>query len=76
MSFQNMSRRDRLARLIVGLSMLWVSWAWEAPEEAIWPVVLRVFSLFPLVTGLLGWCPVYTILGLSTNKPKTPPRDH
>jgi len=75
MSFQNLSRLDRTIRLGAGLLMLWASWALEAPDTAIWPVALRVFAGFPLVTGLLGWCPVYAILGLSTCKPKSPPRD-
>jgi len=75
MSFQNMSRLDRTIRISAGLLMLGVSWAANAPEGAIWPIVFRVFALFPLVTGLLGWCPVYAILGLSTCKPKSPQRD-
>ena len=77
MSFQNVSRLDRTVRILVGLLMLWAGWSAgaEAPETSIWPVALRVFAWIPLVTGLLGWCPFYAILGVSTRKPKSPPRD-
>ncbi len=52
---------DRALRVIVGLvliSMVFVgmktSWGWV--------------GLVPLITGLVGSCPVYSILGLSTLK--------
>lgn len=75
MSFRNLSFLDRMIRIAAGLLMLWVGWTSQPPETAIWPIALRIFAWFPLVTGLLGWCPVYAILGLSTSKPKPPPRE-
>lgn len=76
MSFQNLSFLDRTLRILLGLLMLWAGWAGQPAETAIWPVALRIFAWFPLVTGLLGWCPIYAMLGLSTWKPKSPPRNH
>lgn len=75
MGFQNLSSRDRMIRLLAGLLMYGVGWGSPSAEEAIWPVALLLFSWFPLVTGILGWCPVYTILCLSTWKPKPRPRN-
>lgn len=50
---------DRVLRIIVGLALLPLAfigpqtpWAWLA--------------LVPLVTGALGSCPIYTLLGVST----------
>jgi Protein of unknown function (DUF2892) len=74
MSFQNLSAPDRVVRLLLGLLMLWAGWNLGSATE-IWPIALRIFAWFPLVTGALGWCPVYALLGLSTGKPKSPPRD-
>jgi hypothetical protein len=75
MSFQNLSILDRTIRILVGLLMLLVGWTIQPAETAIWPIALRIFAWFPLVTGFLGWCPVYSILGLSTRKPKIPRRN-
>jgi Protein of unknown function (DUF2892) len=75
MSFHNLSSLDRTIRILLGLLMLWVGWAIQPSEAAIWPIALRIFAWFPLVTGLPGWCPVYAMLGLSTCKPKSPPGD-
>jgi len=71
MSFRNLSSLDRTIRILLGLLMLWVGWTIQPAGMEIWPIALRIFSWFPLVTGLIGWCPVYAMLGLSTRKPKS-----
>lgn len=50
---------DRVLRVIVGLAILSLvfigpqtPWAW--------------FGLVPLITGLAGFCPVYSLLGIRT----------
>ena len=50
---------DRALRVIVGLAAL--SLAFIGPHTA-WGYL----GLVPLVTGLLGSCPLYTLLGVST----------
>jgi hypothetical protein len=70
MSFRNLSPLDRTIRLLLGLLMLWAGWS-GAVEASIWSAALRVFAWVPLVTGILGWCPLYAILGLSSRKPKS-----
>lgn len=60
----NMGFLDRAARVLVGLALLafalgliWPNTGWN------W---IGWIGVLPLVTGLLGNCPAYTLLGLST----------
>jgi len=59
MVWKNEGTVDRVLRVIVGLAVL--SLAFLGPETA-WGWV----GLVPLVTGLAGTCPVYSILGINT----------
>lgn len=52
---------DRLVRVVVGLAVL--SLAFVGPQSA-WGFL----GLVPLATGILGSCPAYTLLGISTNR--------
>ena len=55
----NEGTADRVTRIVVGLGLL--SLTVVGPETA-WGLV----GLIPLVTGLLGSCPAYTVLGIKT----------
>jgi hypothetical protein len=55
----NIGNIDRVLRVVVGLALAGLAftgtlgaWAWIA--------------VVPLVTGLIGWCPAYKLIGLST----------
>jgi cadmium resistance protein CadD (predicted permease) len=50
---------ERVIRVIVGLGVL--ALAFVGPKSA-WGYL----GLVPLATGLLGSCPLYTLLGIST----------
>jgi hypothetical protein len=50
---------ERVLRVVLGLGLL--SLAFVGPHTA-----LGYLGLVPLATGLLGSCPVYSILGFST----------
>jgi hypothetical protein len=50
---------DRVIRVVLGLGLL--SLVWIGPQTA-WGWV----GLVPLVTGLVGSCPVYRLFGIST----------
>jgi hypothetical protein len=50
---------DRALRVIAGAGIL--SLAFIGPQTA-WGYV----GLVPLITGLIGYCPLYAMLGLST----------
>jgi hypothetical protein len=56
---KNESSIDRIARIVVGLGIL--SLVFVGPQT-LWGLL----GLVPLVTGLVGRCPLYTIFGLST----------
>jgi hypothetical protein len=66
MGFVNEATWDRALRIVVGGGMLFVGWSGEIP--GVWGLGLKLFGLFPLFSGLLGWDPVYTLLGFRTNK--------
>jgi len=57
---------DRGLRIVVGLVLL--ALVFFGPKTP-WGWV----GLVPLVTGLVGFCPLYTVLKMSTLKGKTPP---
>jgi hypothetical protein len=56
---RNLSIADRTIRVLAGLAVL--SLVFVGPETA-WGYL----GLVPLVTGLVGRCPLYTVLGVST----------
>jgi len=59
MAFKNEGTMDRVLRIILGVGLL--SLAVMGPKTA-WGWV----GLVPLVTGLIGNCPVYSIFGINT----------
>ena len=60
--FHNMGSVDRALRAIVGLIVL--SLAFVGPQSP-WGYL----GLIPLATAALGFCPLYSIFGISTHKP-------
>jgi len=52
---------DRALRVIVGLAV--ISLVFVGPQTA-WGWL----GIVPLATGLIGWCPAYTLLGIRTCK--------
>ena len=59
MSLKNEGTIDRALRVILGLVVL--SLVFFGPQTA-WGWV----GLVPLVTGLVGFCPLYAVLGINT----------
>lgn len=50
---------DRILRIVAGLALIGLTltgnigvWGW--------------IGIVPLATGALGWCPLYTVLGINT----------
>ncbi|HAY05906.1 MAG TPA: DUF2892 domain-containing protein [Hyphomonas sp.] len=50
---------DRALRVIVGLALIAI--VFVGPQTP-WGWI----GLVPLATGLIGWCPAYTLLGINT----------
>lgn len=58
---RNIGNTERILRVIVGLAI--ISLAFVGPKSP-WAWL----GLAPVITGLLGWCPPYALLGINTNK--------
>jgi hypothetical protein len=57
----NEHRIDRIVRVAVGLGLLGLT---VLGPQTLWGLV----GLVPLATGLIGSCPMYSLLGLSTSR--------
>lgn len=57
----NVGGIDKAARIIAGLVLLSLIFILEG--NARW---WGLAGLVPLLTGTLGWCPAYTLFGIST----------
>ena len=68
MSYRNLSTLDRAIRIVLGILML--AAAWTGLAEGIWRSACEIFGWVPLATGLVGWCPIYALLGFSTRRPR------
>lgn len=56
---QNEGSIDRILRIVVGLAL--IALVFVGPQT-LWGLV----GIVPLATGLIGWCPLYTLLGIRT----------
>lgn len=59
--FTNEGMLDRIIRVVLGLVL--VSLAFFGPRTP-----LAWLGLIPLVTGIVGFCPLYRLVGLRTTK--------
>lgn len=56
---KNVGGIDKALRMLVGAGLLGATLAGLLP---LWGYI----GIVPLATGLLGWCPLYPLLGLSS----------
>lgn len=56
---------DRIIRVIMGLIILSLWFVLQGNAK-----YFAVIGFVPLITALLGWCPLYSIFGLNTCKRK------
>ena len=57
----NQTRWDRLLRLLLAVAMGLGGVSGQVPSP--WELALILFAFYPLVTGILGWDPLYVLLG-------------
>lgn len=57
---------DKIARIVIGIVLLSLVFLLE--ESTRW---FGLIGLVPIVTVIIGWCPAYTILGISTCQTNT-----
>ena len=53
---------DRAFRVIVGLGLLALFFLYPQASWRYWTLI----GIVPMLTGLVGWCPLYSVFGLST----------
>lgn len=66
MQYTNEAGWDRALRILLGLVMIYLGWF--VIGDGLVGAVFKIFGFLPLITGLLGWCPFYSILGFATKK--------
>lgn len=65
----NMGNADRLIRLIVAIALVG-AWKMDWIEGTLATVALVVAGIFAL-TSIVSFCPLYTLLGISTCRSKS-----
>mgnify|MGYP000877820049 CR=1 FL=1 len=66
MKLLNESGWDRIVRVVLGVILLALSWGGVVTGAL--GEVFKWLGFLPLVTGLIGWCPVYSIFKFQTKK--------
>jgi Protein of unknown function (DUF2892) len=62
----NVGRTDKFVRIIVGIGILSLLFLLKGDAR-----LLGLVGIVPLATGLVGYCPFYSMLGLSTCPTRT-----
>jgi hypothetical protein len=64
---KNVGSVDRAIRLIAGAALLAVGlWLWGGLQGSAGGLVAAVFGLWFMLTGAVGFCPLYVPFGIST----------
>ena len=58
----NVGTNDKTIRIVIGILFIFLG----VFGSRLWIIL----GLFALITGLIGYCPLYALLGISTNKVK------
>ncbi len=66
MSFVNEANWDRILRVVLGLAILYLGWSGIIGGTL--GTLLKFIGFIPLFTGLIGWCPMYSLLKFRTNQ--------
>jgi len=67
---------DRALRVTVGVVLIAVGFGWL---QGMVGIVVGAFGFVPLITGIVGWCPIYALLKIDTLKVRLfggPPDTH
>lgn len=60
---KNEATWDRIARIVVGAVLIVAGFGFI---DGALGTFLGAFGFVPLATGLIGWCPLYALFGIST----------
>jgi hypothetical protein len=53
---------DRTFRIMLGLLLILAGYV----SGGAWGIVLYVIAIVPLLTGVIGWCPLYSLFRIDT----------
>jgi hypothetical protein len=62
---RNVGSIDRMVRVVLGLALLSLWFVLSGPVRYV-----ALVGLVPLLTAAIGFCPLYTLIGLKTNRTK------
>ena len=65
MKYMNEANWDRALRIVLGLAVLYLGWTGTVGGTLGW--IFKIGGFVPLVTGVVGWCALYAVLGISTS---------
>ena len=57
---------DRFVKVLIGLIVLFFTFYF--PLHIIFILILLFAALWLIITGLIGYCPLYNLLGINTHK--------
>lgn len=60
---RNLGSADRIVRILVGLALLSLLWVGSGNQR--W---FGLIGLVPLLTAVIGTCPLYALLGITTHR--------
>jgi len=63
---KNENSFDRFVKLLIGVMILFFTFYWQIP--LIFALMLVFFALWCIITGIIGYCPLYNLLGINTLK--------
>lgn len=66
MKFVNEAGWDRILRVIAGLALLYLGFGGVVGGGL--GAALKIIGFIPLLTGLFGWCPLYSLFKFRTNR--------
>ncbi|MFH0968671.1 MAG: DUF2892 domain-containing protein [Methanobacteriota archaeon] len=63
---KNVGKSDQIIRILLGIILLIVSVMGYVGTP--WSYLLVIIAIIALLTGIIGTCPLYSLLGLNTRK--------
>ncbi len=66
---KNVGNTDKLIRLIIAVILFVVVYTGKVTDST-WVYILLIIALIAAVTSLFNYCPIYSLLGINTNKKK------
>ncbi len=66
MNFANESITDRIVRVVIGIVLLALGWSGIVPGG--WGLFLKIVGFIPLLTGIVGYCALYSLFKVKTKK--------